>query len=147
MGKECYAVQKMLPWFVNGSLECEEKKLVLGHVAECAECRNELAFVAEMQKAARSLSCAPDELQQRHMLNNMISQIAGEDEQAQAGSNYSDRLLRNILKNPSPYGIIAAIVNEMKSLLNENFYEAKQQLQLGIDSLKIYSLILQKVVR
>jgi anti-sigma factor RsiW len=35
--------QQLLPWYVNGTLEADEAALVEAHLAECAECRADLA--------------------------------------------------------------------------------------------------------
>jgi hypothetical protein len=37
------AVQKLLPWFVNGTLDSHESARVEGHLAECEECREDFA--------------------------------------------------------------------------------------------------------
>lgn len=35
--------QQLLPWYVNGTLEADEAAMVEAHLAECAECRSDLA--------------------------------------------------------------------------------------------------------
>lgn len=51
------AVQELLPWFVNGTLDEEELAEVEAHLAECAECSAELA--AERRLAAAAVESAP----------------------------------------------------------------------------------------
>jgi anti-sigma factor RsiW len=48
--------QQLLPWYVNGTLEADEAALVEAHLAECAECRADLA--AE-QVLAREVAALP----------------------------------------------------------------------------------------
>jgi hypothetical protein len=49
-------VQQLLPWYVNGTLEADEAAMVEAHLAECAECRADLA--AE-QVLAREVAALP----------------------------------------------------------------------------------------
>lgn len=48
--------QQLLPWYVNGTLEADEAAMVEAHLAECAECRADLA--AE-QVLAREIVALP----------------------------------------------------------------------------------------
>lgn len=48
--------QQLLPWYVNGTLEADEAAMVEAHLAECAECRADLA--AE-QALAREVAALP----------------------------------------------------------------------------------------
>lgn len=48
--------QRLLSWYVNGSLDAEEKTLVDAHLADCAECRAELA---SEEKLAREIAALP----------------------------------------------------------------------------------------
>lgn len=43
-------VSEILPWFVNESLGVKERKLVMGHLAECAECRGERDRLQALQQ-------------------------------------------------------------------------------------------------
>lgn len=49
-------VQKLLPWYVNGTLKLGETERVETHLAECDECREELAFE---RKLARGVAMLP----------------------------------------------------------------------------------------
>jgi anti-sigma-K factor RskA len=49
-------VQRLLPWFVNGTLVAEEAELVQAHIAECAECRADAEGERQM---ARELASMP----------------------------------------------------------------------------------------
>jgi hypothetical protein len=43
-GDRHFDMKSLLPWYVNGSLDREESAEVEAHLAECAECRAELAL-------------------------------------------------------------------------------------------------------
>jgi hypothetical protein len=57
-GSDHDEVQRLLPWFVNGTLASDEITLVESHVAQCAECRAELQ--AERQLASEIASMPVD---------------------------------------------------------------------------------------
>ena len=40
---------RLLPWFVNGTLEHDERELVERHLIECAHCRDEVAVLRQLQ--------------------------------------------------------------------------------------------------
>ena len=42
-------VEALLPWFVNGTLEADERARVLHHLDECALCRNEVEALEEFR--------------------------------------------------------------------------------------------------
>jgi hypothetical protein len=48
-------VQELLPWFVNGTLDRAEMERVETHLAECAECRAELAAERQLAAAVESI--------------------------------------------------------------------------------------------
>jgi anti-sigma factor RsiW len=48
-------VQQLLPWFVNGTLDPEEIERVERHLAECGECRGELAAERQLAREIASL--------------------------------------------------------------------------------------------
>src|SRR3569623_2052594 len=48
--------QRLLSWYVNGTLAAEEKALVDAHLEDCAECRAELA---SEEKLAREIATLP----------------------------------------------------------------------------------------
>lgn len=48
--------QQLLPWYINGTLEPDEKALVDAHLTECADCRAELA---SEQVLARDVAALP----------------------------------------------------------------------------------------
>ncbi|HEX4695426.1 zf-HC2 domain-containing protein [Sphingomonas sp.] len=48
--------QRLLSWYVNETLDAEEKALVDAHLAECAECRAELAGEEKLARAIATLS-------------------------------------------------------------------------------------------
>jgi len=44
-------VDTLLPWFVNGTLESEERALVQRHLGQCEQCRREAEWLQELQAA------------------------------------------------------------------------------------------------
>lgn len=50
---------KLLPWYVNGTLDDVERKRVQRHVEECAECRDNAEMLGNVRRAVRSGSPAP----------------------------------------------------------------------------------------
>jgi hypothetical protein len=54
-------VQKLLPWFVNGTLDSHESARVQGHLAECEECRDDLAGERQLARAVASLPLNADD--------------------------------------------------------------------------------------
>lgn len=54
------SVQKLLPWFVNGTLEPKEKERVETHLDECTECRDDLAFERTLARDVASLHLDAD---------------------------------------------------------------------------------------
>jgi hypothetical protein len=55
------AVQKLLPWFVNGTLDARENARVEGHLAECEECREDLAGERRLAHAVAALPLNADD--------------------------------------------------------------------------------------
>lgn len=52
-------VDAMLPWYVNGTLDHDERELVERHVTECAQCRREVEWLRELHAAC--IACAEQE--------------------------------------------------------------------------------------
>ncbi len=52
------AVDELLPWYANGTLEGEERARVERHLAECDVCRQEMAFLRDMGDAASEIVAA-----------------------------------------------------------------------------------------
>ena len=48
------AVHKLMPWFVNGTLSARESDRVEAHLAECGECREDLAFERNLARGIAS---------------------------------------------------------------------------------------------
>jgi len=44
-------VDALLPWFVNGTLESEERALVARHLGQCERCRREAEWLQDLQAA------------------------------------------------------------------------------------------------
>ena len=53
-------VQRLIPWFVNGSLEESDQELVRAHCQECGECRADIAREKELREAIASLPSGAD---------------------------------------------------------------------------------------
>ena len=57
---DCEWVQERLPELLTGKLPMQEEQQVLGHLAQCADCRAELAFWARVSAAVREDAPQPD---------------------------------------------------------------------------------------
>lgn len=44
----CQRVQKLIAWYVNGTLSADERGYVASHVTQCASCRDELVKTLDM---------------------------------------------------------------------------------------------------
>jgi hypothetical protein len=55
------SVHKLLPWFVNGTLSERETARVETHLAECEECREDLAFERELARGVATLPLNADD--------------------------------------------------------------------------------------
>jgi hypothetical protein len=55
------AVQKLMPWFVNGTLSAAEAGRVESHLAECGECREDLAFERQLARGVAELPLNADD--------------------------------------------------------------------------------------
>jgi len=55
------AVQQLLPWHVNGTLSAEETARVDAHLAECEDCRQDLAAERELAREVALLPLDVDE--------------------------------------------------------------------------------------
>jgi hypothetical protein len=53
-------VQRLIPWFVNGSLDERDQELVRAHCKECGECRADIAREQELREAIASLPSGAD---------------------------------------------------------------------------------------
>lgn len=50
-GSDHHEVERLLPWFVNGTLEADERALVAQHLEHCPQCKQELAELFELRAA------------------------------------------------------------------------------------------------
>jgi anti-sigma factor RsiW len=53
-------VDTLLPWFVNGTLDADERALVERHVAECARCRQEVEWLRGLHAACVAGEASPE---------------------------------------------------------------------------------------
>ena len=51
-------VDVLLPWFVNGTLDDEERALVEQHLGQCERCRREVEWLQELHAACAGVSAA-----------------------------------------------------------------------------------------
>lgn len=51
---DCEQVRELIPWYVNGTLPGDEAAAVAGHIAQCADCRQELAQTLQISLQVRS---------------------------------------------------------------------------------------------
>lgn len=52
-------IEQLLPWFVNDTLDEDERQLVTTHVSTCVECRASVELLRRMQAIAQDESPAP----------------------------------------------------------------------------------------
>jgi anti-sigma factor RsiW len=50
----------LLPWFVNGTLDADERTLVEQHLTECARCRDEVEWLRELHAACAAGEASTD---------------------------------------------------------------------------------------
>jgi anti-sigma factor RsiW len=67
------AVDAVLPWFVNGTLEDALIERVERHLPDCSRCRSEVAFLKELREACRMAEFAPDPTPAYHTLSRRIA--------------------------------------------------------------------------
>jgi anti-sigma factor RsiW len=91
------AVDALLPWFVNGTLDGAELALVEAHLRECPRCQREVAWLREFQTAYAGADSAPDAAESFRKLSQQLD--APEPTSGrwwrlrQAWSDLSERLL------------------------------------------------------
>lgn len=64
--------QALLPWFINGTLEGEERASVERHLAQCARCQREGEALRELQAAYVGSEMAPDAARSLRKLRRQI---------------------------------------------------------------------------
>jgi anti-sigma factor RsiW len=50
--------EELLPWYANGTLAGEEKQRVEDHLRECAQCRQELAWLQQLRAQIKQIHAA-----------------------------------------------------------------------------------------
>jgi anti-sigma factor RsiW len=66
------AVDALLPWFVNGTLDGAELVLVEAHLRECPRCQREVAWLREFQTAYAGADSAPDAAESFRKLSQQL---------------------------------------------------------------------------
>lgn len=64
--------ERLLPWFVNGTLEQDERALVERHLAECAHCHGEIAALRQLQDLHADVAPLPDASASFRRLRNRL---------------------------------------------------------------------------
>lgn len=66
-------VWELLPWYVNGTLDSDERRAVEAHVERCGLCRSELAASQELASAVRQAADVPPAAEERldHLLGRL----------------------------------------------------------------------------
>ena len=62
----------LLPWFVNGTLDADERTLVEQHLAECARCRDEAEWLRDLHAACIAGEAAPGASRAFHKLRSRL---------------------------------------------------------------------------
>ena len=52
-------VDALLPWYVNGTLEGDEREYVRVHLEECTQCRQEAVWLRDLHAACRATKPVP----------------------------------------------------------------------------------------
>jgi predicted anti-sigma-YlaC factor YlaD len=60
MNNLCAEVRFLLPWFVNKSLETEQKVVIYSHLTVCSQCREDFAFFVDLQQTVHRFMARPD---------------------------------------------------------------------------------------
>ena len=74
--------QRLLPWYVNGSLEGDELAQVEAHLADCAECRED---VKTEQSLARQIRTLPSDVERGWASLRARVEGSGRDQRREAG--------------------------------------------------------------
>jgi anti-sigma factor RsiW len=67
------AVDALLPWFVNGTLEGEDLAVVEEHLRECGRCQSEVAWLREFQTLYAAADPAPDAAESFRKLSQRLA--------------------------------------------------------------------------
>lgn len=113
MIKETTHPEKLLPWYVNGTLSLEEKSLVEKHLEDCTICHDELEFLKTLQKQIQTEQPVP--APGKFGLNRLLRDIK---KQKKTKKN------RPVLWLPS-FATAAAIVIVVQSVLLINVYDSQ----------------------
>ena len=62
----------LLPWFVNGTLDADERTLVEQHLAECARCRDEAEWLRDLHAACIAGEATPGASSAFHKLRSRL---------------------------------------------------------------------------
>lgn len=79
-------ISELLPWYVNGTLEQEQTKLVDQHLEECPSCRDDYDFLCRMDVAVNKASPAP--IVPQPPVDAFLAGLDARNESVQRKSNY-----------------------------------------------------------
>ncbi|MCI0516630.1 MAG: hypothetical protein L0Y45_02235, partial [Woeseiaceae bacterium] len=66
-------IELLLPWYVNESLDTRDHGRVAGHISVCAECRQSVALLTEVQDAVLRNKSTP--IVPRPRINDLVDAI------------------------------------------------------------------------
>jgi anti-sigma factor RsiW len=110
------AVQALLPWYLNGTLEAAEQARVQQHLAGCADCSAELAFERQLREAVALAGPAGDaqqgfaQLRQRIRPPTLAQRLAARWHALQAGWQGSAPWLRGLVLAQACAAVLALVL-------------------------------------
>jgi anti-sigma factor RsiW len=110
------AVQALLPWYLNGTLEPAEHARVQQHLSSCADCSAELAFEQQMRDAAVTATPAGDaqqgfaRLRQQIRPPTLVQRLAARWRTLRAGWQGSAPWLRGLVLAQACAGVLALVL-------------------------------------
>ena len=75
-GSSHSGVDRLLPWYVNGTLESADRDRVEAHIEHCAPCRDNIELLAQMQEAI--LRASPTPLVPAARVNSFLQSLDGD---------------------------------------------------------------------
>lgn len=127
MTKLCAEVKLLLPWFVNKSLEPEQKVVIYSHLTTCSQCKKDLAFFIQLQQEAPRFIVKPEQTLKNEILKKIIEEISPNLE-----SNMIPTLVQNVFQNPAPLKVFQSVVRLILHLYRHEYNKLTDQLKSGL---------------